>query len=118
VGQPLTSKQLDELAAVLDDMVLWAERRGSELVLVTPDPLTDAQLRQIQKRFEGLAIVNHWLDDLQHALAGLEDRDRETVGLGVVRSVDFAKQSMVIETPVPEDAIAAIRLGRHKLRPA
>jgi polynucleotide 5'-hydroxyl-kinase GRC3/NOL9 len=116
MGQPLPARQVEDLAALLDDMVLWAERRGSELLLVTPDPLKEPQVRLLQKRYEDLGLANYSLDDFQGVLAGLDDRQRETLGLGVVRAVDFAKQTMVVETPVPEAHIAAVRLGRHKLR--
>ena len=116
VGSPLPPRQVEELAAVLDDLVLWAERRGNELVLVTPDPLKEPQVRQIQKRHEDLGLANYSLDDFQGVLAGLDDVRRETLGLGVVRSIDFAKQTMVVETPVPEADIVSVRLGRHKLR--
>jgi polynucleotide 5'-hydroxyl-kinase GRC3/NOL9 len=116
VGTPLSTRQLDELAAFVDDMVLWAERRGNELVLVTPDPLKEAHLRQLQKRQEEGGVTSYSLDDFQGVLAGLDDARRETLGLGVVRSIDFAKQSLVIETAVAEGEIAAVRLGRHKLR--
>jgi len=116
VGQPLPARQVEDLAAVLDDMVLWAERRGSELVLVTPDPLKEPQVRQVQKRHEDVGLTNYSLDDFQGVLAGLDDANRETLGLGVVRSIDFVKQTLVVETPVREGAITAVRLGRHKLR--
>lgn len=116
IGQPLTPKQLEEISAVVDDMVLWAERRESELTLITPDPLQAPQLHQLETRFDKLAISNYSLDDFQHTLAGLENRERETLGLGIVHSVDFAKQIMVVETPVPEAAIASVRIGHHKLR--
>ncbi len=115
-GQPLPPRQVEELAALLDDLVLWAERRGTELVLVTPDPLREPQLRQLQKRYEDATLTSYALDEFQGVLAGLEDARRETLGLGVVRAIDFAKQTLVLETPVAEAAIAAVRLGRHKYR--
>ena len=118
VGQPLPPRQLDEISGITDDMILWAERRGGELALVTPDPLREAQLRQAQKRFDDSSVVNYCLDDFQGALAGLDDADGETLGLGVVRSVDFTKQVLGVETSVPESAIASVRIGRHKFRPA
>lgn len=117
-GQPLAGGQLEELSGLLNEMVLWAERRGSELLLVTPDPLKEVQVRQIAKRFDDALIVSYSLDDFQGALAGLDNADRETVGLGVVRSVDFDKQVLVIETTVPESSIAAVAIGRQKFRPA
>ena len=118
VGQPLPPRQLDEISGITDDMILWAERRGGELTLVTPDPLREAQLRQAQKRFDDASVVNYSLDDFQGALAGLDDAERETLGLGIVRSIDFAKQLLVVETTVPESAIAAVRIGRQKYRSA
>lgn len=118
VGQPLNSKQLEELSVVVGDIILWAERHGSELTLITPDPLKEAKLRHLVERFEELAITCYSLDDFQQALAGIEDRERDTLGLGIIHSVDFAKRIMVMETPVPEVAIASVRIGRHKLRPA
>lgn len=117
VGQPLSSKQMEDLSTILDDMVLWAERRASELTLVTPDPIREIQLRQIQKRFDDVSVVNFSLDDFQGGLVGLDNHDRECQGLGVVRGVDFVKQVLLIETPVPETEIAAVRIGRHKLHP-
>lgn len=115
-GQPLPPRQVEDLAALLGDMVLWAERRGTELVLVTPDPLTEPQVRQVQKRHEEFGLASYSLDDFQGLLAGLDDARRETLGLGVVRDIDFAKQVMVVETAVPEAEVAAVRIGRHKLR--
>jgi polynucleotide 5'-hydroxyl-kinase GRC3/NOL9 len=116
VGPALPGRQVDDLAGLLDELVLWAERRGNELVLVTPDPLKEPQMRQIQKRHEELTLTNYSLDDFQGVLAGLDDLHRETLGLGIVRSIDFAKQALVVETPVPEADIAAVRIGRHRLR--
>jgi polynucleotide 5'-kinase involved in rRNA processing len=62
-----------------------------------------------------VALASHSLDDFQDVVAGLEDGGRETLGLGVVRTVDFTKRAMVVETPVPEATIAGVRLGRHRV---
>jgi polynucleotide 5'-hydroxyl-kinase GRC3/NOL9 len=115
-GHALPPRQLEEIAGITDDMILWAERRGGELTLVTPDPLRETQLRQAQKRFDDATVVNYCLDDFLGALAGLAGQDRETLGLGVVRSIDFAKQVLVVETAVPEAEIALVRIGRQKFR--
>ncbi len=117
-GQPLPPRQLDEISGITDDMILWAERRGGELTLVTPDPLRESQVRQAQKRFDDASVVNYSLDDFQGSLAGLYDADRETLGLGIVRSIDFAKQLLAVETAVSEAAILSVRIGRQKFRPA
>jgi polynucleotide 5'-hydroxyl-kinase GRC3/NOL9 len=117
-GQPIPPRQMEELSGLLDDMILWAERRGGELALVTPDPLQDGQLRQLQKRFDDSSVIHYSLGDFQDALAGLDNAERETIGLGVIKAIDFAKQMLVVETAVPEAAIAAVKIGRQKFRPA
>jgi polynucleotide 5'-hydroxyl-kinase GRC3/NOL9 len=53
------------------------------------------------------------LGGLAGILAGLDAADGETVGLGIVRAVDVARGTLTIETPVPEAAIATVRLGRQ-----
>jgi polynucleotide 5'-hydroxyl-kinase GRC3/NOL9 len=116
VGQPVTPRKMEEISELLDDVVLWAERRGGEIILVTPDPLKELQLRQVQKRFDDASVVNYSLDDFQGALAGLDNAERETIGLGVVWEIDFAKQMLVLETTVPEAAIAIVKIGRQKFR--
>ena len=113
-GAPLSLHETEALAALLDDAVLWAERRGPELAVVTPGPLKEPQLRALGAELPSVALASHSLDDFQDVVAGLESQSRETLGLGVVRAVDFIKRVMVVETAVPEAAIAGVRLGRHR----
>lgn len=114
-GTPLPLRQAEALARLLDDVVLWAERRGRELAIVTPGRLREPQLRDFAAEHPDLILINYALDDFQDVLVGLDGPGRQTVGLGVVRAVDFVKRAMVVETPVPEGAIAGARLGRHRL---
>ena len=115
-GTPLSLRETEALATLLDDAVLWAERRGRDLAVVTPGRLGEPQLRDFAAGHPGVMLVNHSLDDFQDALVGLDDPGRQTVGLGIVRAVDFIKRAMVVETPVPEHAIAGLRLGRGPVR--
>jgi polynucleotide 5'-hydroxyl-kinase GRC3/NOL9 len=110
-GPPLSLHETEALAALLDDAVVWAERRGRELAVVTPDPLQELQLRGFAVTHRDVTLVHHSLDDFRDAVVGLDDGSRETIGLGVVRRVDFIKRAMVVETPVDERAIASVRLG-------
>lgn len=55
-------------------------------------------------------------DDLQDLVVGLDRGDGETLGLGIVRVVDLARRAIVVETPVPVDGIAGVRLGGVRLR--
>ena len=47
------------------------------------------------------------------ALVGLEDRARDTLGLAVVRRMDAEKGTLHVDTPVPEERIAVVRIGRE-----
>jgi polynucleotide 5'-hydroxyl-kinase GRC3/NOL9 len=49
--------------------------------------------------------------DVRDVLAGLDDARRRTLGLGLVRAVEPDANAVVVETPVPAAAIAAVRLG-------
>jgi polynucleotide 5'-hydroxyl-kinase GRC3/NOL9 len=110
---PLSLHEPEALTVLLDDAALGAERRGRELAVVTPGRLREPQLRNFAVERPDVTVVSRSLDAFQDVLAGLDDLDRETVGLGIVRAVDFTKRAMVVETPVPEHAIAGVRLARH-----
>jgi polynucleotide 5'-hydroxyl-kinase GRC3/NOL9 len=114
-GPPLSLHETEALAALLDDAVVWAERRGRELAVVTPGRLQESQLRDFAAAHPDATLALHSLDDFQDAVVGLDDGSRETVGLGVVRRVDFIKRAMVVETSVDEHAIASVRLGGVRL---
>lgn len=115
-GTPLSLRETEALATLLDDAVLWAARCERVLAVVTPGRLREHQLRDFAAGHPELMLVNHSLDDFHAVLAGLDDPDRQTVGLGIVRAVDFTKRAMIVETPVPEHAIAGVRLGWHRTR--
>jgi polynucleotide 5'-hydroxyl-kinase GRC3/NOL9 len=50
---------------------------------------------------------------LEGALVGLDGATSETLGLGVVRAVDIAERTLVIDTPVGDDPVVGLRVGRH-----
>ena len=114
-GPPLSLLDTEALASQLDDAVLWAERRGRELAVVTPGRLEDAQLRRFAVARPDIVLVHHALDDFQDVIVGLDDERHETLGLGVARRIDFIKRALIVETAVAECAVAAVRLGRLKL---
>jgi polynucleotide 5'-hydroxyl-kinase GRC3/NOL9 len=114
-GTPLTLHETEVLASQLDDAVVWAERRGRELAVVTPGRMQESQLQRLALAYPDVTLVHHALADFQDAVVGLDDERRETLGLGVVRGVDFIKRTLVVETPVEERAVAAVRLGRLRL---
>jgi polynucleotide 5'-kinase involved in rRNA processing len=115
-GPPLSLHETEALAALLEDAVVWAERQGRELAVVTPGRLQESQLSRITMAHPDVTLIPHSLDEFQDAVVGLDDERRDTLGLGVVRGVDFIKRALVVETPVDPLAIASVRLGRHRIR--
>ena len=53
-------------------------------------------------------------DDLEGALVGLDDVGGDTLGLGAIRSVDFADRALVVDTPVRDAHVAGLRLGARR----
>ena len=60
-------------------------------------------------------VPDGYRDTIELSLQLPEDAAGETLGIGIVRAVDFAKRALVVETPVPGSAVAGIRLGRHRI---
>lgn len=56
---------------------------------------------------------HHPAGALELALAGLEDRTRTTLGLGVVRGIDAGTGVLRIDTNVPEAEVVAVVIGRE-----
>jgi polynucleotide 5'-hydroxyl-kinase GRC3/NOL9 len=54
--------------------------------------------------------------DLEDVVVGLDGADGETLGLGIVRAVDVDRGTAAVDTPVPADAVAAVRPGAVRLR--
>jgi polynucleotide 5'-kinase involved in rRNA processing len=58
------------------------------------------------------------LDAVDHAgrtLVGLDDASGDTLGLGAFRGVDAVDRTVVVDTPVRDDHVAGLRVGRHVL---
>jgi polynucleotide 5'-hydroxyl-kinase GRC3/NOL9 len=54
--------------------------------------------------------------DLEDVVVGLDSADGETLGLGVVRTVDYGRGAMTVETPVPASAVATVRPSDVRVR--
>ncbi len=56
---------------------------------------------------------HHAADGLELVLVGLEDRARTTLGLGIIRGVDFDRAVLLVDTNVPEAEVSAVAIGRE-----
>src|SRR5262249_46404238 len=55
-------------------------------------------------------------DDLESRLVGLDGAEGVTLGLGAIRAIDPAERVIVMDTPVRDGDVVALRLGRQALR--
>ena len=55
-------------------------------------------------------------DDLESKLVGLDDVDGTTMGLGAIRGVDIIDRVVLVDTPVADERVAGLRVGRDALR--
>jgi polynucleotide 5'-hydroxyl-kinase GRC3/NOL9 len=55
-------------------------------------------------------------DDLESQLVGLDDAEGATLGLGAIRGVDVIDRVVLVDTPVADDRVAGLRVGRDALR--
>lgn len=115
-GPSLPPAELADAAEAAGAELLWGERRGGEVALVSRMPIGEREARLLACRLGADGLVHHALEDLAGALAGLDDEDLDTLGLGVVAAIDFAGATMTVETAVDPARIASVSVGRERHR--
>jgi polynucleotide 5'-hydroxyl-kinase GRC3/NOL9 len=55
-------------------------------------------------------------DDLESRLVGLDDAEGATLGLGAIRGIDVIDRVVLVNTPVADQRVAGLRVGRDALR--
>jgi polynucleotide 5'-kinase involved in rRNA processing len=55
-------------------------------------------------------------DDIESRLVGLDDAEGATLGLGAIRGVDVIDRVVLVDTPVHDERVAGLRVGRYALR--
>jgi polynucleotide 5'-hydroxyl-kinase GRC3/NOL9 len=113
MGSPLAANELERAAAAAGHPLVWAERRASGIVIVTADALTPAEARAAARAAGATLVAHHALAEFQNALAGLQDAQRQTIGVGVVQTIDFHRARLVVDVSITGGEIAAISIGRE-----
>jgi polynucleotide 5'-hydroxyl-kinase GRC3/NOL9 len=113
-GTPIEAGELAALADSLGRALLWGERRDRDAVLVAADRLSETEVHQAARLLAAGPVVHYALPDLEGMLAGLEGRDRETLGLAVVQRLDVAGRAVTVDTPVVAAAVAAMAIARER----
>jgi polynucleotide 5'-hydroxyl-kinase GRC3/NOL9 len=116
VGEAIDPTGLAEAAADGPELV-WGERRGGEVAVVSRSRLADAERRALSRRLRAVGFVDHAAEDIVGMLAGLEDERLETLGLGAVLDVDFGARVLAVETTVDPARVVAVAVGRERMPP-
>ncbi|MBI1734870.1 MAG: hypothetical protein HYR51_06830 [Candidatus Rokubacteria bacterium] len=116
VGEPIEAAELAEAAAGGPELV-WGERRGGEVAVVSRVRLADAERRALSRRLHAVGFVDHAVEDVVGMLAGLEDERLETLALGAVRELDFGGPAVTVETTVGPERVASVAIGRERAPP-
>ena len=113
VGEPIDPDELADASADGPELV-WGERRGGEVAVVSRGRLAEAERRALSRRLQASGFVDHAAEDIVGMLAGLENEHLETLALGVVVAVDFSARAMTVETTADVNRIVAIAVGRER----
>jgi polynucleotide 5'-hydroxyl-kinase GRC3/NOL9 len=116
-GVPLAPETYARLVPPGLPEVLWMERSDDEIRLVTRKRLASRDVVELM-RAEGMPVRTRLAAELQGTLLALLDETGDTLGLGMLRHIHFARHHLVILAPRIQERIAGIqwsrtRLGRH-----
>lgn len=99
----------------LDD-TLWAEVMAGTLFVLTPQPLTEPQLRRMMEDSNCDKVMSASPNDYKGLLVSLTRQDGTDFGLGLIEEVDLARRTFMIRSPFPpETPIPLVKLGGIKL---
>lgn len=116
-GRPLNATLQARLISHGLPKVLWVEQSEETLGLVTQERLSSKQVAEIEQT-AGMQVRTWVAAELPGTLLGLLDEAGDTLGLAILRGVDFAGQKMVVLTPRCEEEIVGIQWSRTRLGPS
>ena len=115
-GVPLPPEAYTQLVPRELAAVLWIERREDELLMVTRERLASRHAGNIA-RAAGMRVRTRAVGEWRGTLLGALDEAGETLGLGLLQHLDFARHHMVIRAPYIEPEITGIHWSRTRLGP-
>jgi polynucleotide 5'-hydroxyl-kinase GRC3/NOL9 len=114
-GSPIDRVELEDAGGAIGDRLVWGERRGGEVALVSMKRPGDHERRVLSRRLNAAGLVTHALDDLIGMLAALEDETLEALGLAVVNALDFDARAMTVTTAADLARAVAIAVGHQRM---
>jgi polynucleotide 5'-hydroxyl-kinase GRC3/NOL9 len=114
VGHPLQPQRLATAAGAAGSALLWGEQRADAVVVVSDQPLGLVAARAVAASLGRAPLIHYARQDFEGTLAGLDDASGQTLGVGLVRRIDFVERVLSVETSVEAKAVASVALGREK----
>jgi polynucleotide 5'-hydroxyl-kinase GRC3/NOL9 len=116
-GPALPAVELADASELIGQDIVWGERRGGEVAIVTRQPLTESEARAASRRLGAVGFSHHALEHLVGMLAGLDDDGLDTLGLGGVVGLDLPARRLTVETAVNPERVRVVAIGRERYRP-
>lgn len=114
LGEPIDRAELTAVA--MDGIeLLWGERRGGEVAIVSRAPLADAERRAVSRALGASGLVDHALDDLVGRLAGLDTAAFELVALGATVELDFVRRTLTVDTTADLARVVSVTIGQERV---
>jgi polynucleotide 5'-hydroxyl-kinase GRC3/NOL9 len=107
-GKKLNRNGYDFLEKTLDTSVLYGEKIGNTINLITNCGYDRSQQYNLESHFGITNIEIIEFELLQNLLVGLNDQNNETLALGLIQDIDFQSKKITILTPISD--IADFRL--------
>jgi polynucleotide 5'-hydroxyl-kinase GRC3/NOL9 len=114
-GPPIDRAALDAAGDAIGDRLVWGERRGGEVAVVSTMRLGEHERRLLSRRLDAFGLVTHVLEDLVGMLAALEDARLDALGLAVVKAIDFDARAMTVMTAADPARAVAITVGHQRM---
>lgn len=114
----LTGKKIDKYPTT---EILWAEKlSGWEGVyIVSSKVLTETEINRLKKFYNTTKIRNVSAEEFKNVVVALLDINFEVLGLGIIETIDFANQKIVVSTPITSSykKIKIVQFGSLKVKP-
>ena len=116
-GTALDVKSDRPLMHVRMSEMLWAERRDGELHVVLQSRLCPDAVADLA-RAVGMRVRTWLAEELHGTLLGLLDEAGDTVGIGILRHIDFACHRLEVLTAEGIEGIRGVHWSRTRMGPS
>lgn len=97
-GRIANQKELENLSQITDEEILFAEWGHREVALIVGRRLLPITIEKLRDYLSLSFISDQTLSYFEHRIVGLVDEKGDTIGIGIIESVDFPNQELNIRT--------------------